>query len=192
MREESIPYTAYRSMIDELLENNKTTGENHSEDMIHYTNMNVQRMKRWDKTIKISEELQAKIDKLDRELVFITFTEAWCGDAAHNVPVIEKIAQASDKIEHGVLLRDEHPVWFDKYLYNGTKSIPRLVVFDKNTNEELGSWGPRPVPAQEKVMDNKKTGKLSYEELNKELQLWYSKDKSKTMQAEIETIFDNI
>lgn len=185
-------YSTYRSMIDELLSTNKTTGDNHSEAMLHYTKMNVQRMKRWDKTITISESLKEKINALDKKLVFITFSEAWCGDAAHNVPVIEKIAQQSDKIEHRILLRDENPAFFENYLYNNTRSIPRLVIFTKDTNEELATWGPRPVPAQDIVMENKKTGELSYEDLNLKLQKWYSKDKSHTMQSEFEDIFSTI
>ena len=35
---QTLTYSAYRSMIDELLAENKTTGNNHSEAMLDYTN----------------------------------------------------------------------------------------------------------------------------------------------------------
>ena len=182
----TMTYTAYRSMIDELLANNKTTGNNHSEDMIGYTQMNVHRMNKWDKTLKISDDLVDSLAKLNRKIKLVTFTEAWCGDAAHNVPVIEKVFQSSDNIvSHELLLRDENEKAFSNYLFNDTKSIPRTVFFDAETGEELATWGPRPTPAQTMVEENKKTQELDYPELNKKLQLWYAKDKSITMQIEL-------
>lgn len=182
---EGISYTDYRSMIDKLLAKNKTTGENHSEAMLEYTKMNVHRMSKWDKTIALNDELVSLISKIDRKLKLVTFTEAWCGDAAHNVPIIEKIAQASDNIEHQLLLRDENEEAFAPYLYHNTKSIPRTVFFDADTNEELAVWGPRPAPVQNIVEDNKKTQALDYAELNNIVHLWYAKDKSHTIQTEL-------
>ena len=44
--EVSISYAEYRNLIDSLLAEGKTTGENHSEAYLNYTRMNVQRMKR--------------------------------------------------------------------------------------------------------------------------------------------------
>ena len=156
-------YQAYRSMIDELLANNKTTGDNHSESMLKYTKMNVHRMSKWDKTLAINDDLASVLSNLNRKIKLVTFTEAWCGDAAHNVPVIEKMFHSSDKfVSHQLLLRDENEEAFSKYLYNGTKSIPRTVFFDVESGEELGVWGPRPEPAQEMVEENKKTQELEY------------------------------
>ncbi len=48
----AMTYPTYRSLIDSLLAQNKTTGHNHSEAYLDYTRMNVQRMSRWDKTAK--------------------------------------------------------------------------------------------------------------------------------------------
>lgn len=75
-------YTEYRAMIDQLLSEEKTTGDNHSEAMIHYTKMNVQRMKRLDKTVKLTEETLANVAKIERPQTWVVITEGWCGDAA--------------------------------------------------------------------------------------------------------------
>lgn len=189
---QTLTYSAYRSMIDELLAENKTTGNNHSEAMLDYTKMNVHRMSKWDKTVKLNEELTSKISNLNRKLKLVTFTEAWCGDAAHNVPIIEKLAQASDNISHELLLRDENEDIFSKYLYNGTMSIPITVFFDAETGVELATWGPRPKIAQDMVEENKVSQALPADELKKQLQLWYAKDKSQSMQSELLELIDKV
>ena len=177
-------------MIDELLANNKTTGENHSEAMIGYTQMNVHRMKKWDKTVKLSNELTSLVSNIDRKLKLVTFTEAWCGDAAHIVPIMEKVAQELDNISHEILLRDENEEQFSKYLFNGTMSIPITVFFDAETGDELATWGPRPDPAQAMVERNKVSKALPADELKKQLQLWYAKDKGQTIQKELVNLID--
>ena len=48
--EESFDYTTYRELIDKLIAENKTTGDNHSEAMLNYTRLNISRMKRLDRT----------------------------------------------------------------------------------------------------------------------------------------------
>ena len=188
----SMSYSAYRSMIDELLSKNKTTGENHSESMIDYTKMNVHRMNKWDKTVEINKELVEEISNLEKKVKILTFTEAWCGDAAHIVPIIEKLNQSSENFSHEVLLRDENEEVFSNYLFNGTKSIPISVFIDESTGKELTTWGPRPKPAQKMVEENKVTKEYSPDELKKNLQLWYAKDKSSTIQNELVDVIKKI
>jgi hypothetical protein len=38
-------------------------------------------MNRWDKTLKISVDIQKKISSIDKKLTFLVLTESWCGDA---------------------------------------------------------------------------------------------------------------
>src|SRR6056297_4347236 len=103
--DQAMDYEAYRSMIDDLLGEGKTTGTNHSDAMIDYTKMNVQRMKRLDKQVELSESLQEELEALDRKRIWLVLTEAWCGDAAQNVPVITKMAEQTDNIDLKFILR---------------------------------------------------------------------------------------
>ena len=80
----------------------------------------------------------------------------------------------------------------DQFLTNGTRSIPILIVLDAETLEVLNSWGPRPVEVQKMVMEaksnaanNPEESKEIWDEVKKNSQLWYTKDKSKTIQEEI-------
>lgn len=187
-------YAAYRTMIDQLLSENKTTGDNHSEAMIHYTKMNAQRMKRIDKTAKLTDETLANIARIERPQTWVVITEGWCGDAAQIVPVLEKIANTSDKVDLKLILRDENPEVMDAYLTDGARSIPKLVALDSETLEEIGTWGPRPTPAHEMVMEYKKTKETtgeSYLDFATRLHKWYAKDKTQTTQQELNNALNN-
>src|SRR5699024_633694 len=105
----------------------KTTGHNHADEMIGYSRMNVQRMKRLDKQVELTDELTNALQENDRELIWLGLTEAWCGDAAQNIPVIAKMARESDRLTLRLILRDEHIDIMDQYLTNGGRSIPKLV-----------------------------------------------------------------
>lgn len=171
----------YRDLVAKLAAEGKTTGEEQSEALIEYTQLNDRRMKRWDKTFTLSAEVQQKLSNLESDLVLLTITESWCGDAAASLPVINKIAEASPKIEHKVVLRDQHPELMDAFLTNGARSIPKVIVVDRVNGEILGDWGPRPSYATQMVDDFKKEhGKLTAA-FKQDLQLWYNKDKGENI-----------
>lgn len=178
-------YDDYRGMTDALLAAGKTTGNNHSEMMLNYTKMNVTRMKRIDKHIALNEELAGFVASLERPQKWVVLTEPWCGDAAQIVPVFQKIADASEgNIRLVLLLRDHHEELMNQYLTNGGKSIPKLIVYDAETGEELFNWGPRPAAAQ-KLFLELKTAQAPFQELAEKLHKWYADDKTVSTQAEL-------
>ncbi|HLR24873.1 MAG TPA: thioredoxin family protein [Fodinibius sp.] len=182
--ENAMGYEAYREMIDDLLAEGKTTGDNHADEMIGYSRMNVQRMKRLDKQVELTDELTNALQENDRELIWLGLTEAWCGDAAQNIPVIAKMARESDRLTLRLILRDEHIDIMDQYLTNGGRSIPKLVCLDAETLDELGSWGPRPGNFQQQVIAWMDDPDLSQEEWGQRLHKWYAKDKTQTLQSD--------
>lgn len=191
--QKGISYKEYRKMIDALLAEGKTTGENHSKDMLHYTELNIQRMNRVEKTEKLSEEMLKTIDNFDSKMVWVVMTEAWCGDAAQNVPMLAKIADSTDKIDLKLLLRDEYPEVMDEYLTNGGRSIPKLVALNSETLDELFTWGPRPEPVQSVMIDFKNNPKgRTRQEVIVEIQKWYAKDKGRTLQNELVDLMKDI
>lgn len=185
---EAMDYDEYRQMIDELVEKDKTTGDNHSEEMVHYTQMNVQRMNRLDKRVELDDSLVEELNELDEHWVWLVLTEAWCGDAAQNIPPIVKISNESEHIELKFILRDEHLDIMDEYLTNGGRSIPKLICLDAETLEEIGTWGPRPEIAQEKAMEWKNDDSISKEAWAKNLHKWYAKDRTKELQSEFKEL----
>ena len=177
-------YEAYRQMIDGLLVEGKTTGDNHSEDMLHYTKLNVQRMHRLDKTIVLQKTLQDKLTAVASPWTWLVLTEAWCGDAAQIVPVMAKMADASPYITLQLLLRDEYPEVMDAYLTNGSRSIPKLICLTED-RQEIGTWGPRPDAAQQSIVQFEQNHpNEDHRARIEDTQLWYSRDRTKAIQQE--------
>ena len=176
-----LAYPAYRQLLDRLLTEGKTTGQDQSEKMISYARLNQQRMQRLEKQIDLSADLRAAAAEIKLEQTWVALTEGWCGDAAQNLPVIARIAEVNPRITFRLLLRDEHPAVMDLYLFNDTRSIPRVILFQ--SDRELALWGPRPGPAQEIVNEGKRTQR-PHDDWSKELHAWYGRDKTQTLQRE--------
>ena len=186
-------YEDYRDMINRLMAENKTTGTNHSEDYLHYTRLNVSRMDRHDKKVEITPELEAAVKAISKKTTWLVLTEAWCGDAAHNLPVIAKAAALSDKVDLKLVLRDEHMDLMNQHLTNGGMSIPKLVAIDDATGEVISEWGPRPAPNQKMVREYvaiPKEERPPYSEFVVEVQKWYMRDKSQTVQQELTSMLE--
>ncbi len=178
-----LSYENYRALISRLLALNQTTGQDHSEKMIEYTQLNEKRMNKWDKITKISTELQQKVKAIDTKQRWLVLTEAWCGDAAQNLPVIHQIVALNSNIELRLILRDENLDVMDAYLTNGGRSIPKLIMLDEQLNP-INTWGPRPAPVQE-ILKEMKAGDITYDEFAIKAHTWYAKDKSLSLQKEI-------
>ncbi|MDF0715135.1 thioredoxin family protein [Muricauda sp. 334s03] len=183
--EKAMDYPRYSELVRQLAKTGKTTGPNQSEVMVNYTKLGDRRMARWEKTFKIPEDIQQKLESLEKDLVFLALTESWCGDAAASLPIINKVAETSPNIALKVVLRDESVDLMDTFLTNGARSIPKVIVLDKTKNEIVGEWGPRPSIATQMVEDCKREhGKLT-DEFKQELQVWYNKNKGENILEDI-------
>ncbi|MEL7004310.1 MAG: thioredoxin family protein, partial [Bacteroidota bacterium] len=135
--EKGIPYDDYRKLIDDKFAIGQTTGVDHSESMLNYTKLNIQRMNKWDKVTKLGDETVSLAEKLDRPQYWMLLTEGWCGDAAQCTPFIQKVASLNENIQLKIILRDENPEVMDAYLTEGGRSIPKLIILDAETLEEI-------------------------------------------------------
>jgi len=182
-------YEAYRTFLDELLAEGKTTGPNQSESMINYATLNQRRMRKWDKIGKLTPELTTRLLQVSSPTTWLVITEGWCGDAAQNLPFLNKMAELNPNITLKLVLRDEHPELMDEFLTNGGRSIPKVIGLDESLNV-LGSWGPKPIPMQKEFLENKVSQERTGKEFTEYLHLWYAKDKGLTLQNEILAILD--
>lgn len=179
-------YSEYREMIERLLAENKTTGSNHSEGNLNYTRMNVQRMNRWDKTAKVSPELEKVVKSISSPQVWLVITEAWCGDAAQSLPLVAKLAELNPLIKLKFVLRDENPDLMDAYLTEGARSIPILIGLTGDLSKELFVWGPRPEFLQNRLKAYKLDPQnVTSKEFSEGTHLWYARDKNKAITEEL-------
>ena len=185
-------YSEYRKLVSDLLLEGKSTGNEQSEDLIHYTTLNETRMNRLEKTIKITDENSRKLKSLDSEYIWLVISEGWCGDAAQLLPIINKMALQSDNIDLRIVLRDENEELMNLFLTNKSKAIPILIVVDKKTGSVLGNWGPRPKGAADLIVDYKKQFGVVDETAKNNLQLWYLHDKGLSTQEELINLMLNL
>lgn len=178
-----ITYNNYLEQFNEILDGNSFDSIYEDPTFLQYVKLNASRMKRWKKVGELSEETIAEITTISKPQTWVVITEPWCGDAAHIVPFIHKMAEANDQIKLVIQNRDNGSE-IDKYLTNGARSIPKLIVRDELGND-LFNWGPRPAPAQELHLELKDNHILNSSEKKEQLQLWYNKDQGKVIQEEI-------
>ena len=176
----SMTYAEYRNLVGTLVEEKSTTGTDQSDALVEYTYLNDRRMKRWDKTAKVSDAANIKIANFDRKITWLVISESWCGDAAHIMPIINKVAELNGNIDYKVVLRDENEALMDQFLTNGGKSIPKLIMLDTETNTVIDSFGPRPTVATNMVQAYKAEHGMLTPEFKEDLQRWYNKDKGQS------------
>ncbi|GGK43351.1 MULTISPECIES: thioredoxin family protein [Flavobacteriaceae] len=184
-----VSYSTYRTLIKGLLVEGKSTGNEQSEALLEYSILNDKRMDRLDKTLKISEETSNALNKLTDNFTLLVLAEGWCGDAAQILPVINKIAESSSKIELKIVCRDENEGLMNQFLTNGGKAIPKVIVVN-NKNEVVNSWGPRPSVATKMVNDYKVAHGGLDDTFKKDLQIWYNKDKGNNTQKDLLNILE--
>jgi hypothetical protein len=180
-----LSYDDYLKEMEQLVADKKTSGHDQSQMLVAFTALNLTRMTRLNRTIALDARLAALMPSLTTNQTWYLIGEAWCGDCAQNIPALGKIAETSNgKIDLKIIGRDDNPEWMEKYHTNGSRSIPKLIAFDEAGNE-LFTWGPRPAPAQKilKAWKENPAGR-SWEDFEKELHTWYSKDKTESMQKE--------
>lgn len=178
-------YQEFKQMVNSLFEQGEVTGNQQSTSLLELTGMNLHRMRRIDRTGSLSENIQDALQAVKSKWTWYLITEGWCGDSSQNAPIIARMAENSPNIDLKLLLRDENPELMDNYLTNGGRAVPKLICIDNETDQVIGTWGPRPQRIQDLVISfKKKNPEVEKLEFAKNLHLWYGRDKSQSLQDE--------
>ncbi len=150
--------------------------------MLNYTRLNDARQNRWLKIASLNVQLVKFLQNLTRPQRWEVITEPWCGDASHILPILHLLAQKMEKVTLSIQLRDADSE-IEKYLTDGKKAIPILIVRDEDGND-LFHWGPRPQPTQT-LYNELKQAETSLDDLKIAVQKWYNEDKAVILQEEL-------
>ena len=185
---EPMTYPEFRDMtIKEIKDVNPDDLEGIDRKYLEYRKINIQRGSRLEKHFKLSEELSSTINLINEKQYWIVITESWCGDSAQILPIIAKAAELNDNISLQIILRDNNPQIMELYLTNGkSKSIPVFIGFN-SSEKEIFRWGPRPETAKNLVADLRTAG-ADNTEVNKQLHLWYGRNRGKDFEKELITL----
>lgn len=112
-------------------------------------------------------------------------TEAWCMDACILLPLLRAIHIVRPDIAIWIYPRDQNEELMNRFLSNGSKSIP--IVFGTDASlRELFRWGPRSQKARELLTPIQT---LTYAEKAKVLREFYKLDSTKDIQSELLELF---
>ncbi|MHA7942747.1 thioredoxin family protein [Formosa sp. 3Alg 14/1] len=176
----AMSYQDFRILVKDLSKTGGTTGIEQTEALVGYTKVNESRMKRWDKTLKVSEQATEAIQNFKGDITWLVIAESWCGDAAHVLPIMNKVATLNENIDLQVVLRDTNDDLMAMFLTNGGKSIPKLIMIDNTTGEVVNTFGPRPTVATKFVAEYKAEHGVLTPEFKESLQTWYNLDKGQS------------
>lgn len=186
--ENAMSYTEYKTLMNDLLMENKSTAAIQEESLVEYSKLNQRRMKRWEKTLKITEEAEVFFKNYDQKMIWLVVSEGWCGDAAHGLPVLNALAELTPHIELKIVLRDSEDDLINQFLTNGAKSIPKLIMLKEEDLEVIETWGPRPSTAAKLTADYKQEFGQLDASFKEDLQRWYNQDKGQTTIEDLQAL----
>ncbi|MFO7446398.1 MAG: thioredoxin family protein [Ignavibacteriaceae bacterium] len=183
-RKKGLTYPEYlQKTIEEIANTDVSLLDENALEKFNFKKLNLHRSSRIEKTYKVSEELKSEIQKINNPQLWMILSETWCGDSAQNIPHLYLMAAHNPNIDVRMILRDSNPDIMDKYLTNGTRSIPILIALD-NEGNELFRWGSRPKAGQDLVNELKAQG-LEKKQWQEKLHLWYARNRGAEIEKEI-------
>ncbi len=181
----SYTYAEFRALVGTLAAAHRTSGPDQTPGLIRYTDQNQAHLDRA-YAVPLLPALVAQLARLPRPEQWLLLAEAWCGDTAHTLPVLARLAEASaGQVQLRVLLRSDHPALMAAHQTNGGDSIPKLIRRDAATGADLGDWGPRPAEAQELAHRLHADKALHINQIVKTMNAWYEADNGQAVQREL-------
>lgn len=180
----ALSYQDYKIKLSVILNKEKNKA-NPDLSLLQYLQLNQARMLRNDKQFSLQKFCRETLPSKAKETyTWLVISEPWCGDAAHVLPVLNKMASNCSAVQLKIVLRDENSELMSQFLTRGKKSIPKLIVLDANHNV-LFTWGPRPKEAQKLIDNDLRIHKKLSREAQIKLQKWYNEDAGKSIESEL-------
>jgi thiol-disulfide isomerase/thioredoxin len=188
---QTFTYASYRQLVTELLAEGKVTGDVQSQELLDYSKLNQARMDRLQKTLALDETVGQVLNSLKNEYTWVVISEGWCGDAAQLLPIFNLMADNTPNVNLAVVLRDANPELMNRFLTNGARAVPKLIVLDSGNNVR-GIWGPRPMGAAQLIAEYKAAKGVIDETAKTQLQMWYLHDKGLSTQRELAELMKSL
>lgn len=176
----TISFDEYIQIANERLEN--PADQNEIEYKPYYE-LGLQRMNRTLKKLVIDEEQVNELKSKNFDGKILIISEAWCGDASATVPALVKFFEGHNEVK--IFLRDSDSSLIEQFLTNGTQSIPKVIILDKEFKVK-NSWGPRPKFGHDLLLKYKADPENYTKDMfYNDLQIYYSRNRGKDAIQEI-------
>lgn len=178
--ENSIPFEEYVVIGKERILNPATPQEIAYR---QYYELGIQRIERTLKKYIPDENQLKQLEAKNFDGKILIISEVWCGDASSTVPALVKFFEDTNEVR--IFLRDSDKSLINQFLTNGTESIPKVIILDKDFNV-INSWGPRPKYGRDLLMKHKADPDVyTKDQFYNDLQLYYAKNRGKDAVQEI-------
>ena len=181
----SMSYESFRKLVHDYSLKKETSGNDQLESHIQFTKLNDRRMKRWDKTLKITDAQKEGILRFQNKITWLVLAETWCGDGAHMLPVLNKIALLNPNIQLKIVLRDDNPELMDAFLTHGSRAIPKVIMIDDESGNVIKTYGPQPSEVTGYVNRFKAMNGVLTPGFKEDLQYWYNDNKGQNIIQDI-------
>ncbi len=139
----------------------------------------------WDalyKRARVPDSIVSRTGRVRHPWQLLVLSEDWCGDSINTLPAIARLTEAVPLLGLRVIGRDANPDLMSRHLTGVARSIPVIIVLDKDYIER-GWWGPRPRPLQQWVFEHGLA--LPKDERYREVRTWYARDHGETALNEL-------
>lgn len=178
-------YAEFRALVGALAAEHRTTGPDQSPALVRFTEQNQQHLDHA-YVLPLLPELVDRLRHLPTPQRWLVLAEAWCGDTAHELPLLAHLAEGSGgRVALHVLLRSEHPAFMAAHQTNGKNGIPKLVMQDATTGQTVAEWGPRPPEAQALAHRLHADPELHTAAIVRQMNEWYTADQGQSLQREL-------
>ncbi|MEN4759044.1 thioredoxin family protein [Chryseobacterium sp. C39-AII1] len=178
--DKGISFEEYIEIGKQRLENPATQQEI---DYKQYYELGLQRIDRTLKKFIPNEEQLQELAAKNFDGKILIISEVWCGDASSTVPALVKFFEGKNEVK--IFLRDSDKSLISQFQTNGTESIPKVIILDKDFNVK-NSWGPRPQYGKELLMKHKADPEgYPKDTFYNDLQIYYAKNRGKDAVQEI-------
>lgn len=108
----------------------------------HGTDAHKQRWQGVAERVRLNEEQKQLLGDFKRDMNVLVVSGTWCGDCAHQGPILQRFAQETGRIDVRFLERDDVPELRDAIKINGGARVP-VVVFLSEDFHECARYGER-------------------------------------------------
>lgn len=190
--DKSYSFDEYVALFEQVVAEKRTTGPKQTEGYVNYTKLNWSRYQRAYEKHPLSYSTIEALHVVEEPVTLLVITEAWCGDAAQIMPVLQRMDEACACVNFRIVLRDENKELMSQFLTNGGEAIPKVLVLDAN-NTVVADWGPRPSVLQGMVKQLKLDNPdATGTDISKMTQTWYNADKGLAIQTELMSLVQNV
>lgn len=109
--------------------------------------------------VSLSDSDEAMLRAIDRPVHVVAIAEDWCPDVVRHVPILMKMADATDHIRVRFIAREDGLDAFTRFLTIGGEAIPKFI-FLSDQFVECGAWGPMQADCRELIARGKACGDL--------------------------------